>query len=73
MKTIGMLGGMSWLSTASYYQAINEGVNRRLGASHSARLILHSVNFEEMEQYRQQDDWDSIARELTEAALGLQR
>lgn len=72
MKTIGLLGGLSWLSTASYYQAINEGINSRLGAAHSARLILHSVNFEDMEQYRQQNDWDSIARELAAAALGLQ-
>ena len=49
MKTIGLLGGMSWESTASYYRAINQGVKERLGGLHSAKLCLVSVDFEEVE------------------------
>ena len=50
MKTIGMLGGMSWESTASYYRELNEGVKKTLGSLHSANIFLNSVNFEEIEK-----------------------
>jgi len=50
MKTIGLLGGMSWESTAGYYRAINEGVKKSLGGLHSAKIVLYSVDFEPIEQ-----------------------
>ena len=59
MKTIGMLGGMSWESTASYYRALNEGVKERLGGLHSAKLCLVSVDFAEIEALQRAGDWDS--------------
>jgi len=51
MKTIGLLGGMSWESTALYYQMLNEGVRERLGGLHSAKVIMNSVDFAEIEQF----------------------
>jgi aspartate racemase len=68
MKTIGMLGGMSWESTASYYQAINEGVKAKLGGFNSAKICLHSVNFEEIEYLQKQGDWDAMATILSNTA-----
>lgn len=73
MKVIGILGGMSWESTVSYYQALNQGVKARLGGLHSARLLLHSVDFAEVEALQHRGDWDALARLLVDAALGLQR
>ncbi|WP_409421345.1 aspartate/glutamate racemase family protein [Pseudaeromonas sp. ZJS20] len=72
MKIIGILGGMSWESTVSYYQALNQGVKARLGGLHSARLLLHSVDFAEVEALQHAGDWDALARLLVDAALGLQ-
>ncbi|GAA4494739.1 aspartate/glutamate racemase family protein [Pseudaeromonas paramecii] len=72
MKVIGILGGMSWESTVSYYQALNQGVKARLGGLHSARLLLHSVDFAEVEALQHRGDWDALARLLVDAALGLQ-
>ncbi len=54
MKTIGLLGGMSWESTASYYQLINTGVNQALGGLHSAKIVLYSVDFQEIAEFQQQ-------------------
>lgn len=73
MKTIGLLGGMSWESTALYYQLINQAVKDRLGGLHSAKLLLHSVDFAEIEACQAAGDWDKSAAILTEAALGLER
>lgn len=73
MKTIGLLGGMSWESTVPYYRLINQEVNRRLGALHSARIVLYSVEFEEIEQLQHAGDWESAARILIEASRGLER
>lgn len=73
MKTIGMLGGMSWESTASYYRAINTGVKQRLGGLHSAKICLVSVDFEIIEKLQHQDDWEATATLLTDAALNVQR
>jgi aspartate racemase len=72
MKTIGLLGGMSWESTVRYYQHINEGVKRRLGGLHSARLVLYSVDFHEIEVLQHQGDWAAAGALLAEAARSLQ-
>ncbi|MBW4936271.1 aspartate/glutamate racemase family protein [Marinobacter sp. F4206] len=72
MKTIGLLGGMSWESTQSYYRLINEGVKARLGGLHSARLILYSVDFAEIEKLQHQGDWELTAEVLASAAQTLE-
>lgn len=72
MKTIGMLGGMSWESTASYYKAINEGVKAELGSLHSAKILLNSVDFAQIEKLQHQGEWDKTAEVLTQAAKGLE-
>jgi len=61
MKTIGMLGGMSWESTLSYYKAINQGVRSELGGLHSAKICLYSVNFAEIETLQHQGKWQETA------------
>ncbi|MEX3011643.1 aspartate/glutamate racemase family protein [Hoeflea sp. TYP-13] len=71
MKLIGLIGGMSWESTALYYAAMNEEVKRRLGGLHSARILLHSVDFHEIEQRQHSGDWSGTADILTGAATGL--
>ena len=72
MKTIGLLGGMSWESTASYYRAINDGIKHALGGLHSARLALYSVDFDPVEKMQQAGDWDAAAELLANAARGVQ-
>ena len=73
MKTIGLLGGMSWESTIPYYKIINEYVGKELGGLHSARIILYSVEFNELESYMSAGNWDSIAKVLTDAAVKLEQ
>ena len=73
MKTIGLLGGMSWESTLLYYQLLNEGVRERLGGLHSAELLLHSVDFAEIEQLQVQGRWQQAGEKLAGAAVGLER
>jgi len=73
MKTIGLLGGMSWESTQTYYRLINEGVKARLGGLHSARMVLYSVDFAEIEALQHAGDWAATARILSDAALSLQK
>jgi aspartate racemase len=68
MKTIGLLGGMSWESTALYYRAINEEIKERLGGLHSARIALVSVDFQEIETLQMAGDWQSAGEQLGEAA-----
>lgn len=58
MKTIGLLGGMSWESTIPYYRLINEGIKQRLGGLHSAQVLLHSVDFHEIEECQRRGEWD---------------
>lgn len=58
MKTIGLLGGMSWESTVPYYQQINQLVRERLGGLHSAKIVLHSVDFHEIAQLQRAGNWD---------------
>ena len=72
MKTIGMLGGMSWESTASYYKALNEGVKHSLGGLHSAKICMVSVDFAEIETLQHQGDWPQTAKLLTEAAKSVE-
>ncbi|WP_290427303.1 aspartate/glutamate racemase family protein [Microbacterium elymi] len=63
MRTIGMLGGMSWESTAEYYRLVNELVHERLGGYHSARVIIDSVDFAEIEAAQVEDRWDDAGRQ----------
>lgn len=72
MKTIGLIGGMSWESTIPYYRQINETIRERLGGLHSARVILYSVDFHEIERLQRAGDWDSAGAILAEAARSLE-
>lgn len=72
MKTIGLLGGMSWESTAEYYRLINEGVKGKLGGLHSAKICLYSVDFEEIEQLQHAGKWSETAAILSEAAKRIE-
>ena len=71
MRLLGVLGGMSWTSTESYYRLLNQGVAERLGGLHSARLLLHSVDFDEIAVLQHADDWPATAEILGRAARGL--
>jgi aspartate racemase len=73
MKTLGVLGGMSWESTQHLYALINRGVAARLGGLHSARLVLHSVDFAPIAEMQAAGRWAEAARELGDAAAGLRR
>ncbi len=73
MKTIGLIGGMSWESTVTYYQIINETIKERLGGFHSAKILLYSVDFAEIESYQASGAWDKSAEALAEAAERLER
>ncbi len=72
MKTIGLLGGMSWESTARYYRLINEETRRIRGSLHSASLVLVSVDFQPISEMQHAGDWDACARELSDAARRVQ-
>jgi aspartate racemase len=72
MKTIGVIGGMSWESTQTYYRLINQKIREQLGGLHSAKLILYSVDFAEIEPLQHAGDWDGTAEILTEAAQALE-
>ncbi len=73
MKTIGLIGGMSWESTQTYYRLINEGVKAELGGLHSAKLVLYSVDFAEIESLQHQGNWPATAEILIIAAQALER
>jgi len=73
MKTIGLLGGMSWESTASYYQLINEGIKKELGGLHSAKIALYSVDFAVIEKLQHQGEWEKTAEILTDAAKKIEK
>ena len=72
MKTIGLIGGMSWESTIPYYRQINETIRERMGGLHSARVVLYSVDFHEIERLQSAGDWDSAGAILAEAARSLE-
>ena len=73
MKTIGLIGGMSWESTVTYYQLINETVKRELGGLHSGKILMYSVDFAEIEEYQAQGEWDKSAQVLADVALRLEQ
>lgn len=72
MKTIGLLGGMSWESTVGYYREINEGVKKALGGLHSAKIAMYSVDFEPIENLQHKGDWEGASSILSEAARNIQ-
>lgn len=72
MKTIGLIGGMSWESTSHYYSQINRGIQKALGGLHSAQLLLYSVNFDPIEKLQAEGDWESLGNIMAEAALRLE-
>ncbi len=73
MKTIGLIGGMSWESTVTYYQIVNERVNAALGGYHSAKLLLYNVDFAEVEAAARAEDWALVGDMLADAARRLER
>ena len=72
MKTIGLIGGTSWVSTMDYYRLINQLIHKKLGASNAARIILYSVNFQEFKNLLDADNWIEIAKEFSDIALKLE-
>ena len=72
MKTIGMLGGMSWESTAIYYREINEGIKTKTGSLHSAKIILNSLNFQEIERLQRSENWEETSNILKGAAKSVE-
>jgi aspartate racemase len=73
MKTIGLIGGMSWESSAVYYDIINKEVKKRLGGHHSCQCLMYSVDFEEIERLQHQGDWDGLTRIMINAAQRVER
>jgi len=73
MRTLGLLGGMSWESTLPYYRLLNERVRERMGGLHSAKLLLYSVDFAEIEALQHRGEWDAAGEVLAEAAARLQQ
>ena len=71
MKTLGLIGGMSWESTVPYYRQINQQINQRLGGLHSAKIILYSVDFQQIEALQRSGDWQQAGRILAEAAQAM--
>ncbi len=72
MRTIGLIGGMSWESSAEYYRLLNEFVRERLGGLHSARCVLHSVDFADIEELQAAGEWERAGEILADAAKGLE-
>ena len=72
MKTIGLIGGMTWHSTADYYRLINEDVQRRLGGNSSARLALYSLEFGEIEELQEAGDWGRLTERMVDAARRIE-
>jgi aspartate racemase len=72
MKTVGLLGGMSWESTVGYYRTINEGIRNTLGGLHSAKIAMYSVDFEPIEKFQREGNWEETARILSEAAKSIE-
>ena len=73
LKTIGLIGGMSWESTVTYYKIINETVKKKLGGLHSAKCILYSVDFQEIEECQANGNWEKSGEILGEAACNLEK
>ena len=73
MKTVGLIGGMSWESTVTYYKLLNETIKNVLGGLHSAQVLLYSVDFSEIEEYQAKGEWDKSATVLAKAACNLEK
>lgn len=73
MKTIGLIGGMSWQSSAEYYRIINEAAGRKLGGLHSAKIILYSIDFEQLEDLQHKGRWQDATEVIIDAARSLER
>ncbi|AVB08439.1 MULTISPECIES: aspartate/glutamate racemase family protein [Bacillus] len=73
MKTIGLIGGMSWESSAEYYRIINEEIKKKLGGLHSAKCLLYSVDFKEIEHYQSVGAWDKAGEALGQVARSLEK
>lgn len=73
MKTIGLIGGMSWESSSEYYRLINEEIKNKLGGLHSAKCILYSVDFDEIERFQANGDWESAGCTLGDVAVSLEK
>ena len=73
MKVIGLIGGMSWESSAEYYRIINEAVRNRLGPLYSAKSLMYTVNFHDIERMQHAERWDDAAAVLVDAAERLER
>jgi aspartate racemase len=73
MKVIGLIGGMSWESTVPYYRIVNETIKERLGGLHSAKVVLYSVDFHDIERMQYAGDWDAAAAQLAEVARAVER
>ncbi|HKM33460.1 MAG TPA: aspartate/glutamate racemase family protein [Lachnospiraceae bacterium] len=73
MKTIGLIGGMSWESTVTYYQIMNEEVKKQMGGFHSAKILLYSVDFAEIEKCQSEGNWEESAYILAQAACNLEK
>lgn len=73
MKVVGLIGGMSWESSAQYYRLLNEGVRDRLGTLHSARSLMYTVDFHEIERFQHAGEWDKAGAVLADAAQRLER
>ena len=73
MKTIGLIGGMSWESSLEYYRMINKKVNARLGGLHSAECLLYSVDFDEIEQLQSAGEWQKAGEQLADTAKKLEQ
>ncbi|NQU03634.1 MAG: amino acid racemase, partial [Syntrophaceae bacterium] len=73
MKTIGLIGGMSWESTLEYYRIINESIKERLGGLHSARIVMYSVEFAEIERLQRSGQWNELTDLMTDAAQRVER
>lgn len=73
MKTIGLLGGMSWESSLTYYRLVNEEVKRKLGGFHSAKCLMYSVDFDEIESYQSNGEWDKATKVMIDAARSLEK
>lgn len=71
MKTLGLIGGISWVSTIDYYRLINEGINTRLGGLNFAKCIIHSFNYADIKRNNDNGDWASTLKMITEASLNL--
>lgn len=73
MKTIGLIGGLSWESSAEYYRLLNRAVRDRLGGLHAANIVLHSLDFAPIAALQAEDDWPALDRAMVEAAAALER